>query len=59
LHKVHVELFEFHGCDEVFVSGVIVCGVGANVSIFIFGPTAETVRVLGEDFADDEPLVGR
>jgi len=49
----------FHGCDEVFVSGVIVWSVGANISIFIFGPTAETVRILGEDFADDEPSVGQ
>jgi hypothetical protein len=30
---VNIELFEFHGCDKVFVSGVIVWGVGANVSI--------------------------
>jgi hypothetical protein len=32
---------------------------GTDISIFVFGLTAETVRILGEDFADDEPSVSR
>jgi len=52
-------LFEFHVCDEVFVSSVVMWGSGTDVSIFIFGPTTEAVRILGEDGADDKPLVSR
>jgi len=38
---------------------VVMWGSGTDVSIFIFGPTTEAVRVLGEDGADDKPLVSR
>jgi hypothetical protein len=56
LHKVYVELLEF---DEVFVSGVIMSVVGADISILVMRAATETVYILGEDFADDEPLTGR
>ena len=58
-HKVNIKLFEFHVCDEVFVSSVVMWSSGTDVSIFIFGLTTEAVRVLGEDGADDKPLVIR
>jgi hypothetical protein len=55
----HVSCIKFHGCDEVFISGVMVGSTGSNISIFIFGQTAESVHILDEDFADDDPLAGR
>ncbi len=58
MHKVYVELLEFHGCDEVFVSDVIVWVVGVDISILVARAKTETVSILGEDFADDEPLTG-
>jgi hypothetical protein len=37
----------------------MVGSTGSNISIFIFGQTAESVHILDEDFADDDPLAGR
>jgi hypothetical protein len=48
-------MLELHGCDEVFVSGVIMLVVGADISILVARATTETVRILGEDFADYKP----
>jgi hypothetical protein len=33
LYEVYVELFEFHGNDEVFVYGVIVWVVRSDISV--------------------------
>jgi hypothetical protein len=59
LHKVYIKLLEFHGRDEVFVSHVIMWRVGTNISIFITWTTTETMCILREEFADDEPLVAQ
>ncbi len=55
MHEVYLKLLEFHGCNEVFVSGVIVWVVGGDISILVARAAMETVRILDEDFADDEP----
>ena len=33
LHEVYVKLLEFHGSDEVFISGVIVWVVRLDISV--------------------------
>jgi hypothetical protein len=58
LQKVFVELLEFHSCNEVFISGVIVLVMGADIFILVARGATETVRIPGEDFADDEPSTG-
>ncbi len=55
LHKVDVEVLKFHGGDKVFVSGVVVWVMGADVSVRVSGAATETMRVLGDDFADGKP----
>jgi hypothetical protein len=59
LHEVYIELLEFHGHDEVFVSHVIMWRIGMNISIIITWATTETMCTLREEFADDKPLVAR
>ncbi len=56
LHKVDVEVLKFHGGDKVFVSGVIMWVMGADVSIRVLGAATETMRILGDGFADGKPL---
>ncbi len=59
LHKIYIELLEFHGRDEVFVSCVIMWRIGTNISVVITWATTETMCIFHEEFADDEPLVAQ
>ncbi len=53
LYEVDVKLFEFHGGDEVFISGVVVWVIWAKFTIRVAGAAAKSLCVLGENFADD------
>ncbi len=55
LHKVNVELLKFHGGDKVFISGVIMWVMGADISVRVSGATAKTMRILGDNLADGKP----
>ncbi len=48
-------MFKVHGGDKVFVSAVVVWVMGADVSVRVSGAAMETMRVLGDDFADGKP----
>ncbi len=52
LDKVDVKLIEY-GCDEVFISGVVVWIVGEDRSVGVTGAASKAMRILGEDLADD------
>jgi hypothetical protein len=53
LDEVDVELLEFHGCDEVFISGVVVWIVGEDRSVGVTRAASKAMRILGDNLADD------
>ncbi len=53
LDKVDVELLEFHGHDEAFISGVIMWIVGEDCSVGVTGAASKAMHILGDNFADD------
>ncbi len=53
LNKVNVELLEFHGCNEVFISGVAVWIFGEDCSIGVTGVASNSMRILGDNLADE------
>ncbi len=56
LYEVDVKLFEFHGGDEVFISGVVIWVIRAKFTIRVAGAAAKSLCVLRDDSADDIPL---
>ena len=53
LDKVDIELLEFHGHDEVFISGVVVWIMGEDCSVGVMGAASKAMRILGDNLADD------
>jgi hypothetical protein len=53
LDKVDVELLELHGCDEVFISGVVVWIVGEDHSVGVMGAASKAMHIFGDNLADD------
>ncbi len=53
LYEVDVKLVGFHGGDEVLISGIIMWVIQASFAIRVAGAAAESVCVLGENFAND------
>ncbi len=51
LDEVNVKLFEFHGGDEVFISGVVVWLIRSEFSVGVAGAAAESMCILGDYFA--------
>ncbi len=55
LHKVDVKVLQFHGGDKVFVLGVVVWVMRADVSVRVLGAATKTMHILGDDFVDGKP----
>jgi hypothetical protein len=51
-------LLEFHGGNEVFVSGVVMWVMWQQFAVGIAGPAVESKGILGDNFADDDSLFG-
>ncbi len=53
LYEVDVKLVGFHGGNEVLISGIIMWVIRASFAIRVARAAAESVCILGENFADD------
>jgi hypothetical protein len=51
--KVDVKLLEFHGCDEVFISGVVMWIMGEDCSVRVTGAALKAMLIFGDNLADD------
>jgi hypothetical protein len=53
LDEVDIELLEFHGCYEVFISGAVVWIEGKDCSVGVTVAALKAICILGDNLADD------